>query len=215
MTVNENIRRIRLEKGLSQKEVAEACGTVPQTITAYESGRANPKPATVAKIAKALGVSAAEIYGMTENEQISAEHDPATAAAIYHSIFIENGGEIAEDNIIKRHLLTAYEKLNTEGRRELANRAEEMTMVSKFCLSPVTVATVVAALGKLTEKEQGEILSAYQVRENAKLELSLMEKQPGDHSGGIRNSEALIKESDDTILNIVLAVLGRYDIDKH
>ena len=59
MTIGENIRRIRIEKGMTQKQVAEACGTVDAAIRTYELGKANPKPVTVAKIAKALGVSTA------------------------------------------------------------------------------------------------------------------------------------------------------------
>ncbi len=57
MTVGENIRRIRKEKGLTQKQLGELCN--PQiaeaNIRKYELGKANPKIETIDKIASALG----------------------------------------------------------------------------------------------------------------------------------------------------------------
>ena len=57
MTVGENIRRIRLERNLTQKQLGELLGTSEAYIRAYESGRRNPKPATLKKIADVLDVN--------------------------------------------------------------------------------------------------------------------------------------------------------------
>lgn len=63
MTVGENIRRIRKEKGLTQKQLGELCN--PQiaeaNIRKYELGKANPKIETIDKIASALGVNIVDI----------------------------------------------------------------------------------------------------------------------------------------------------------
>lgn len=56
MTVGQNIKAIRKERGLTQKELGEACGIDEANIRKYELGKANPKIETVEKIAKALGV---------------------------------------------------------------------------------------------------------------------------------------------------------------
>ena len=61
MTVGERIKKIRLEKGLTQKQLAEKCGLFDSTIRKYESGRQNPKIGTVEKIANALGVETSEL----------------------------------------------------------------------------------------------------------------------------------------------------------
>ncbi len=56
MTVGENLRRIRKERGLTQKELGELCGIKEANIRKYELGKANPKIETISRIAKALGV---------------------------------------------------------------------------------------------------------------------------------------------------------------
>lgn len=56
MTVGENIKRIRKEKGLTQKKLGELCGINEVQIRQYESGKANPKIETIDKIASALEV---------------------------------------------------------------------------------------------------------------------------------------------------------------
>ena len=43
MTVGENIRRIRQERGLTLKQLGEMVGVSEAYIRAYESGRRNPK----------------------------------------------------------------------------------------------------------------------------------------------------------------------------
>lgn len=61
MTVGENIKRIRKEKGLTQKELGELCNINEANIRKYESGRQNPKIETIDKIADALGVLTSQI----------------------------------------------------------------------------------------------------------------------------------------------------------
>ncbi len=58
MTLGENIKRIRQEKGLTQKQLGNLCNPpmADSAIRRYEAGKANPKTETVLKIAKALGV---------------------------------------------------------------------------------------------------------------------------------------------------------------
>lgn len=57
MTIGENIRRLRIERHMTQKELGEKLGGVSQQqIGQWENNNANPKIETVLKIAKALGV---------------------------------------------------------------------------------------------------------------------------------------------------------------
>ncbi len=49
MTVGENIRRIRQERHLTQRQLGEMVGASEAYIRAYESGRRNPKPASLEK----------------------------------------------------------------------------------------------------------------------------------------------------------------------
>lgn len=56
MQVGENIRALRKEKGITQKELGRLSGIAEITIRQYESGKYQPKIETIEKIAKALDV---------------------------------------------------------------------------------------------------------------------------------------------------------------
>lgn len=86
MTIGENIRKYRKEKGLTQKSLGELCGVNEAQIRRYELGgkNSNPKRETLLKIAKALGISAAdldtdegmqELYLVDELRAIKKEED--------------------------------------------------------------------------------------------------------------------------------------------
>lgn len=57
MTVGENIKKYRIQRSMTQKELGEKLGITQQMIGQYESGARNPKLATIRKIADALGVT--------------------------------------------------------------------------------------------------------------------------------------------------------------
>lgn len=62
-TIGENIRRIRKQKGLTQKQLAELCNPpmIDSAIRRYESNKANPKIETSKRIAAALGCEVTDI----------------------------------------------------------------------------------------------------------------------------------------------------------
>ena len=64
MTVGENIKRLRRERGLTQKNLGELCGIAEPNIRKYENGKQNPKLETIEKIATALGVTAFDLMGI-------------------------------------------------------------------------------------------------------------------------------------------------------
>ncbi len=56
-----NLKRIRLEKGISQNKIAHTLGIDRAFISNIENGKTNPTLATIAKLAKAIGVSSDEL----------------------------------------------------------------------------------------------------------------------------------------------------------
>ena len=60
---SENLRKIRKERGLSQKELAERIGIPFQTINRYENTNILPNIANIISIAKILKVSIDELVG--------------------------------------------------------------------------------------------------------------------------------------------------------
>ena len=55
--VRQNVRRIRLEKGLTQEQFCEISGFSQQYVSGLETGRRNPTIVTIYELSKALGVS--------------------------------------------------------------------------------------------------------------------------------------------------------------
>ena len=73
MTVGENIRRIRQERNLTQRQLGEMVGVSEAYIRTYESGRRNPKPSSLEKIADAISVNP-EVLANSDFDGIKAIH---------------------------------------------------------------------------------------------------------------------------------------------
>ena len=56
MSIGNNIKRLRIEKKLTQKKLSELTGISEVMISQYELGLRNPKLENLQKIAKALNV---------------------------------------------------------------------------------------------------------------------------------------------------------------
>lgn len=54
--IGENIKRFRISKGITQKQLAEAIGNKPQQISQYENGIRFPKIDKLFSIADVLGI---------------------------------------------------------------------------------------------------------------------------------------------------------------
>ena len=66
MNVAENIKKIRMAKGLSQKEVTISSGLDTAQYSRIENGKTDPSVTTLERIAKAMNISLAEIFSVTE-----------------------------------------------------------------------------------------------------------------------------------------------------
>ncbi len=58
----ESVRRLRRERGLSQQELADKAGIGQDSISAIETGKHEPHPRTLRKLANALGVEVADFF---------------------------------------------------------------------------------------------------------------------------------------------------------
>lgn len=144
MTVGERIKKIRLEKCMTQKEVAEKCGINDANIRKYESGRQNPKIETVEKIAKALDVpitqllpyqikadhNAKSIEDMTEEERKEYMQKSIEDMKKVFKAFEKPLEELQE--VKQQLLLSYYDSLNYTGKDEAIKRVEELTEIPKY-----------------------------------------------------------------------------------
>lgn len=203
MAISDNMRKIRHKKGMTQKQVAEACGLAGSTIRTYELGNANPKPATVAKIAKALGVSAAELYGVDWMPGISATPDLETNSALYQSLLSGGSdGTLPIDTPNKARLLVAFGRLNEAGQLEAIKRTEELAQVPAYQTSA----------GGFTAEELESIINSCRRIHNSQYELELMEQQGVTSGGAVRSSKQLIADAKEEIVEIVLEYFTRQSI---
>ena len=110
MTVGENIKRMRIEKGMTQKELGKMCNIAESAIRRYELGGANPKFETIQKIAAALSVDPFSLYSF----------EMASEA-------LEKGMNQKEDK-----LLDNYRQLNTSGQQKADNYVEDLTKIPEY-----------------------------------------------------------------------------------
>ena len=72
----EALKDIRRRHGLSQVDLSRRSGVAQNTISDIETGRREPRPSTLRKLAKSLGVEVADFYPETSHPKASAPLSP-------------------------------------------------------------------------------------------------------------------------------------------
>ena len=193
MAISDNMRAIRKKKGMTQKQVAAACGLAGSTIRTYELGNANPKPATVAKIARALGVSAAELYGVDWMPGI-ATPDQEANSALYQSLLSDGDGALPIDDPSKTRLLVAFDRLNADGQMEAIKRTEELVQIPAYRA---------AQIGFSSDEEETLQFMCRRIQ-NAQRELELMAQQGVTSGHAVDSNHQLMAGAKEQILGIIL-----------
>jgi transcriptional regulator with XRE-family HTH domain len=81
----ETIRRIRTMRGMNQVDLARASGVAQNTISEIETGRREARPATLGKIANALGVEISDFFeegDIPPKAERSSSHEPSLNDAL-------------------------------------------------------------------------------------------------------------------------------------
>lgn len=73
MTIGEKIRKVRTDKGLTQKQLADRMSVTQSHVWQYENGLVKPSDKQVKKFADALGVSVKELLSVEENNKTENE----------------------------------------------------------------------------------------------------------------------------------------------
>jgi transcriptional regulator with XRE-family HTH domain len=68
----EEVRRLRLEKGWNQNELAFHADLAPSVISLVETGSRDPNATTLRKLARALGVEIPDLFGRTKAPKATA-----------------------------------------------------------------------------------------------------------------------------------------------
>ncbi len=67
MILNERLKKLRLQTGVTQKAIAEGIGVTSVSVQRFEYGTARPKLDTVIKIADFFDVSTDYLLGRSDN----------------------------------------------------------------------------------------------------------------------------------------------------
>lgn len=76
MTIGENLKRFRVAKKLTQREVWEAANVSKSSYTAYEAGRSEPTAETIVRLARVLAVSTDELLLRDDERAVSNDMAP-------------------------------------------------------------------------------------------------------------------------------------------
>lgn len=152
MTVGENIKRIRKQRNLTQKQLGEIMGISQSAVGQFENSKTPPKNNTIFKFAEALSVSPAElfegcpqsyVYGRSLNEDYKDYLDIKEKAKENYERYREIVKDAEPDErrdaliiddilVTEKNLLRQYRKLNLTGKAEAIKRVSELSYFPKF-----------------------------------------------------------------------------------
>ena len=125
MSIGQNIRKIRKEKGITQKKLSELCGIAEVTIRKYEAEKFIPKVPQVERIAKGLDVSPFDIMGVDYWDTTIDTGQLAKEVSALDSV----GSAYGEDAV---QLLSDFLSLNDTGKRKAAEYVSDLTEQPKY-----------------------------------------------------------------------------------
>lgn len=131
MSVGINIRRIRNQKGMTQKQLGEACGIAEPTIRRYELGMLNPKYSTLKKIADGLGV---EVMKLIDSDDPEEKYRFDTAEDIFNFVIRATRNEpvpTKETEKLER-LIAIYNRLDDNGQEKVIEYAKDLVGNSRY-----------------------------------------------------------------------------------
>lgn len=118
MSIGENIKNIRMQKGLTQKQLAEKSGVAEITIRQYESDKREPKITQLQKIIVALDL-----------ESIRDVVDYPMGSTKYNKIFDSYGVYLSPK---ERDLLNNFKELNDIGKSKALEQLELLTKIPEY-----------------------------------------------------------------------------------
>lgn len=130
MNTSEKIKKTRKAAGLTQKDLAVRLGSTQSNIAQYENGTRNAKPATLRRIAEAIGCTLFDLIGddmkisKEDWEELGREDFGADPVPIG-----EDPGPIRED---ERPLLRYYRDLEDSRKEKVVDYAADQWSLQKM-----------------------------------------------------------------------------------
>ncbi len=127
MSFSENLYRIRKEKKLSQKKLAEIANVSQASINYWEKGQRTPSIDAIEKLSTALDVRIADLMGIsvTDLESFSNRYNlPGKNSAVYD--FGSEEYQIAID------VNSTLDQLNLDGKREVRKQVNLISKIPEY-----------------------------------------------------------------------------------
>lgn len=124
MTVGQNIKVIRKEKGITQKKLSELTGLAEITIRQYEADKFTPKIQQVEKIASALNVTPFDIMGVDYFDATTNSEQLQKDISVFDTISSFYGHEASE-------ILNDFLSLNDDGKRKASDYISDLVQIYK------------------------------------------------------------------------------------
>ncbi len=134
MNIGANIRRIRMEKKMTQKELGEKIGSISQQqIARWENGDKNITLDNLRKISAALGVYISDLvddWNQFSKEDIAEDWKSNNTSGISHEKAIELGGYPI--NGLEKSLFNVYRSLNRTGQEKALDQIALLTKIPEY-----------------------------------------------------------------------------------
>lgn len=130
MSIGQNIKQLRIEKKLTQKELSKLTGISEVMISQYERGIRIPKNRNLRKLAYVLDESGSRLLGEELPFNLIGPEDTLENISNYEPPFKEITDVHLE--LFEHKLLGNYRLLNEEGKKEANKRVEELTEITRY-----------------------------------------------------------------------------------
>lgn len=132
MTFGQNLKQLREELGISQRELGERLGIRQQTVAQYEKATEQPKLKTIRRLAEALDIP---IYKLVTNwhdfapGELSDDFQEKNSQPYTHKPDLTAN---TENEALFKSLELSFESLNAAGRKKLVEYANDLAKISEY-----------------------------------------------------------------------------------
>lgn len=122
MTIGERLKRLRIEKGLTQEEVGKILGVTKGAVQKYETGQiTNFRSDTIKKLSILYGI--APVYFIFED--VEEDYSSANSESLRNMIILHFG-----ERFVK--FLDVLDTLNEDGRTKVIEYAYDLHSIDKY-----------------------------------------------------------------------------------
>lgn len=135
--IGEKIRYLRIQKNMTQKELGEKLGGIPQQqIGRWENGKSNPKLNTLRKIAVALSVNVNDLLESPLDDsplyKTFKNANPSDYPIGKDFINAQSAKQVDDWKQIDIELVKTFKKLNETGKAVAIEWVEELTEIPRY-----------------------------------------------------------------------------------